>query len=167
MEPRVTTTIVGLITLILGIVALFYPEIVLTRVLGYSLAENANPVFVRGEIRAVYGGMMTVAGIATVLAAMDPVRHAGRIMFVALLWLGACGGRLLGVFVDGSPGLFGWLSVVFEAVMGGTLVLASQSSPAPTVRVTTPVTMSAPPPPPPAAPTYPPADVPPSTLPPV
>jgi hypothetical protein len=39
-----------------------------------------------------------------------------------LLWLGLCAGRLIGVSVDGNPGLFGWIYVVFEATFGSALV---------------------------------------------
>jgi hypothetical protein len=65
-------------------------------------------------------------GVAVLLAAMNPIVHRGRLVAIGLLWLGACGGRLFGVTVDGNPGVFGWLALVFEAVMGSALLLAAQ-----------------------------------------
>jgi hypothetical protein len=65
-------------------------------------------------------------GIAVLLAAMNPAANRGRLVAIGLLWLGACGGRLFGVTVDGNPGVFGWLAVMFEAVMGSALLLAAQ-----------------------------------------
>jgi hypothetical protein len=129
MNPRITTTVCGLISLILGVLALFYPEFVMARVLGFAVDESFSANFVHGEVRAAYGGLFSVMGVATVLAAMDPVANRTRILFVGLLWLGACGGRLFGVFVDGSPGLWGWLSAAFELVVGGTLVAAAMGAP--------------------------------------
>jgi uncharacterized protein DUF4345 len=79
-----------------------------------------------------------------------PATNRGRILMIGLLWLGACFGRLYGVVIDGSPGWWGWLSALFEAVIGGLLVLASQMTPeAPTASRTT----YTPPPPPPVTPT--------------
>jgi len=57
---------------------------------------------------------------------MNPAGNRDRLVAIGLLWLGACGGRLLGVTVDGNPGIFGWLAVLFEAVMGSALLLAAQ-----------------------------------------
>jgi hypothetical protein len=134
MNPRVWTTIAGLVMLILGALALFYPEFVMAHVLGFDVDPSHTANFVRGEVRAVYGGLFVVAGTATVLAAMDPAANRARILFVGLLWLGTCGGRLFGVFADGDPGVWGWLSVVFELVMGGALVTVAQTAATPTTR---------------------------------
>jgi len=129
MNPRLTTMLTGLVMLVLGALALFYPALVMTHVLGYTVHPSYSANFVYGEVRAAYGGLFVVAGTYTVLAAMDPVANRGRILFVGMLWLGACAGRLLGAFVDGSPGVWGWVSVAFELLMGGALVAASQVSP--------------------------------------
>ena len=66
-------------------------------------------------------------GVYTLLAATDPALHRARLLFVGLLWLGACAGRLFGVYVDGNPGLPGWGAVVFELAVGGALVAVAQS----------------------------------------
>lgn len=134
MNPRVWTTIAGLVMLIVGALALFYPEFVMAHVLGYAVHPSHTANFVRGEVRAVYGGLFVVAGTATVLAAMDPAANRARILFVGVLWLGACGGRLFGVFADGDPGIWGWFSVVFELVMGGALVAVAQTAATPAMR---------------------------------
>jgi hypothetical protein len=150
MNPRITTTAIGVLTTIMGVVALTYPELVMHHVLGFAV-DQAYPVnFVRGEVRAAYGGIFTVIGIYTVLAAMDPATNRGRILMIGLIWLGACLGRLYGVVIDGTPGAWGWVSATFEAVIGGMLIAVSQMTPETPVVTRTTYT---PPPPPPFTPT--------------
>jgi hypothetical protein len=138
MNPRITTTVVGVLMLLLGLLALFYPDFVMAHVLGYAVHPAHSANFVRGEVRAAYGGIFVVAGAATILAAADPLANRGRILFVGLLWLGACAGRLFGAFIDGSPGVWGWLSVGFELVIGAALVLVAQTGPAHSERAAPP-----------------------------
>ncbi len=150
MNPRITTGVIGALTTVMGFLALAYPEIVMQQVLGFAVDPHSTANFVRGEVRAAYGGIFTVLGIYTILAAMDPVTNRGRILMIGLLWLGACFGRLYGVVVDGSPGAWGWASAAFEAVIGGMLIATSQMTPeTPTAARTT----YTPPPPPPMTPT--------------
>jgi hypothetical protein len=125
MNARIVVAIVGAITLLMGLGGLFRPEWVMNFV-GYAVASNAPTTLVRGEVRAVYGGMLIVAAVFTLLSAPDPREHQGRLLLLALLWLGAGAGRLFGMFVDGSPGIFGWLSLALELGGGGALVFASQ-----------------------------------------
>jgi len=129
MTPRTTTAVIGLFTMILGVLALFYPELVMTRIVGLAVDPSFSANFVRGEVRAMYGGLFTVIGIYTVLSAMDPTTNRGRLVFIGLLWLGLAAGRLFGVVVDGGPGVFGWISLLFEAAVGGVLVAFSQMAP--------------------------------------
>jgi hypothetical protein len=130
MNPRLTTAVVGTITLLLGLAGLFYPERVLG-LLGLAVADPAHAAAALGEVRAMYGGIFVVLGVFTCLAALDPGRNRGRVLLIALLWFGAFGGRLFGAFRDGSPGLPGWLALAFELVMGGALVIAAQTAEAP------------------------------------
>ncbi len=129
MNPRVTTIVVGLIILGLGLFGLVKPLAVLGMI-GLSFLNATDAPGALGEIRATYGGIFTVMGIYTLISAMDPALHRGRLLFIGLLWLGACAGRLFGVYVDGNPGLMWWGAAVFELLVGGTLVLVSQSTPA-------------------------------------
>jgi hypothetical protein len=96
--------------------------------LGYAFASQASSAATLGEVRATYGGVFTVMGLLTVVAAINPTANRGRILFVGLLWLGACAGRVFGASVDGNPGLFGWLSAAFELAVGLALVFASQAA---------------------------------------
>ena len=150
MNPRVTTTVIGVLTTVMGALALMYPEMVMHEVLGFAIDPGFPATFVHGEVRAVYGGIFTVLGIYTVLAAMDPATNRGRILMIGLLWMGACLGRLYGAVVEGSPGWWGWLSAAFEAVVGGMLIAVSQMTPETPVATRTTYT---PPPPPPLGPT--------------
>src|SRR4051812_8516602 len=136
MNPRATAVVAGLIMIVLGIAGLLYPERVLG-LLGFTVFNASHAAAAYGEVRATYGGLFLVMGIFTMLAAMDPGANRARLLFVGLLWLGACAGRLFGVFVDGNPGLFGWLAVAFELAVGGALCLASQTAPEPVVVTTT------------------------------
>lgn len=151
MNPRITTIVIGVLTTIMGVFALIYPEMVMSQVTGFGVAPNFPATFVLGEVRAAYGGVFTVLGIYTILAAMDPATNRGRIVMIGLVWIGACLGRLYGVVIDGNPGWWGWLSAAFEAVIGGTLVAVSQMTPE--ARPTTTYTSYTPPPPPPTTPT--------------
>ncbi len=153
MNPRVTTTVIGVLTTIMGVLALTYPALVMRHVLGFTVDPTYTANFVLGEVRAAYGGVFTVIGIYTVLAAMDPATNRGRILMIGLIWVGACVGRLYGVVVDGTPGAWGWLSAVFEAVMGGMLIAISQMTPETPVIARTTYTPPPPPPMPPLDPT--------------
>ena len=125
MSARAISLTAGVVILLMGLAALFYPDRVMG-LLGFTVLNASESAAVLGEVRATYGGIFTVMGVAVLLAAMNPAANRGRLVAIGLLWLGACGGRLFGVTVDGNPGVFGWLAVVFEAVMGTALLLAAQ-----------------------------------------
>jgi hypothetical protein len=127
MSPRILTFTIGAIVLLFGLGGLVYPDLVMST-LGYQVAPTATISFIHGEVRALYGGVMLVAGVFTLLSAADPRANQGRLLLIGAIWLGACGGRVFGIFADGNPGMLGWLSVVFEAGMGGALIYASQAS---------------------------------------
>ena len=127
MNSRVIVAIVGAVTVLLGLGGLLYPESVM-RLVGYGYQSPQNIPGTLGEVRAVYGGMLIVAGAFTLLAASDPRAHQGRLLFLGLLWVGAGAGRFFGVLVDGNPGLLGWISVVVELGGGGALLYASQAA---------------------------------------
>jgi drug/metabolite transporter superfamily protein YnfA len=142
MNPRVVAIIAGVITTTLGSAGLLYPDRVMG-VLGFAILNSANTAAVMGEVRATYGGLFVVLGVYTLLSAVDPAAHRSRLTFIGLLWLGACAGRVLGVNVNGNPGLPGWIALAFELLMGGALVAVSV-----TVRpaeVSLPATQPAPP----------------------
>ena len=125
MSARAISLAAGVVILLMGLAALFYPDRVMG-LLGFMVLNASESAAVLGEVRATYGGIFTVMGVAVLLAAMNPAANRCRLVAIGLLWLGACGGRLFGVTVDGNPGVFGWLAVVFEAVMGAALLLAAQ-----------------------------------------
>ena len=151
MNPRVTTSVIGVLTIVMGMLALVYPDMVMRQVTGFAVDPRFPENFVRGEVRAAYGGIFTVLGIYTVLAAMDPANNRGRILMIGLVWVGACLGRLYGVVIDGNPGWWGWASAAFELVVGGMLVAVSQMTPEKPAAVSR--TTYTPPPPPPTIPT--------------
>jgi hypothetical protein len=131
MNPRIVTLVIGLVSTVLGIGGLISPTLVMERVVGFAVDPAFSENFVRGEVRAVYGGMFTALGVSTLFAAMDVYAYRAQVLLIGSLWLGLCGGRLIGVVVEGSPGLFGWFSVAFELVVGGLLVASAMMAPPP------------------------------------
>jgi hypothetical protein len=140
MNPRLGIILAGGVTLLLGLAGLLYPERVMG-LLGFAVLNPSHAAAALGEVRATYGGLFVVLGVLTLRAALDPPAHRARLVRLALLWFGACAGRGIGVYLDGNPGPFGWLSLVFEAVLATILLLAAQArSPAPVVAPPAPVT---------------------------
>jgi Domain of unknown function (DUF4345) len=121
MNARLVTVVVGTIIFLLGLAGLFYPGRVMG-VLGMLPLNPSHAAAALGEVRATYGGLFVVMGAYTLLAGMDPAAHRSRLLFVSLLWLGACAARLFGAYVDGNPGLPGWLAAGFELLIGGALL---------------------------------------------
>ena len=124
MNSRVLTGVAGLIILAMGIAGLLYPYNVMVT-LGLAVPTQPVSPFVLGEIRATYGGVFVVMGIYTLLSVVDPAANRSRLTFIALMWFGAGLARLFGTTVDGGPGVFGWLAVVFEVLLGAMLVAAA------------------------------------------
>ena len=128
MNPKIIVGVIGGATVLLGLIGIFYPEQAMHMV-GYGYTNPENRPGTLGEVRAIYGGLTLMAGVITLLAAPDPRANQGRLVLLGLLWLGACGGRLLGVFIDGNPGVVGWLAAASELIGGGGLLFASQAAP--------------------------------------
>jgi len=139
MSARGITLTTGTVILLMGLAGLFYPDRVMG-LLGFTVLNATQSAAVLGEVRATYGGLFAVMGASVVIAAFNPAGNRGRLVAIGLLWLGACGGRLLGVTVDGNPGVFGWLAVVFEAAMGSALLLAAQRAGSPELAEPAPAT---------------------------
>ena len=135
MNGRVVTAAIGVLTVALGLAGLIYPLHVMDWV-GFSplmTKPNAGTV----EARAVYGGLFLVLGVFTLWAATSPRRHRSELLLIGCLWLGLFGGRMVGVSIDGSPGLLNTLGALFELVVGCLLLAApflnggAQEAPAP------------------------------------
>ena len=73
----------------------------------------------------MYGGAFVVLGAFTLWFATAPRAHRGELVLIAFLWLGFFGGRMVGVSIDGSPGLFNWLGALFELTVGCLLLAAA------------------------------------------
>ena len=127
MNPRIVVAAVAGLMVLLGLFGLFRPAGAMDLV-GFAPERMAEPAAAYGEARAMYGGLFVAGGGFLLWVSMNPAAHRGAIVLASFLWLGAAGGRILGVMVDGNPGLFGWFSVVFELAVGGALLFASQLS---------------------------------------
>jgi hypothetical protein len=123
MNARVVVATIGLLTLIFGVAGLAMPLTVMEWV---GFAEYA-PTTHQGavEARAVYGGLFVVLGAFTLWFATAPRAHRGELVLIAFLWLGVFGGRMVGVSIDGSPGIFNWLGALVELTVGSLLLAAA------------------------------------------
>ena len=123
MNARVVVATIGLLTLVFGIAGLTMPTTVMEWV---GFAEYA-PTTHQGaiETRAVYGGAVIVLGAFSLWFATAPRAHRGELVLIAFFWLGLFGGRMVGVSIDGSPGLFNWLGAILELTVGSLLLAAA------------------------------------------
>jgi hypothetical protein len=122
MNGRVVTAAIGVLTVAFGLAGLIYPLHVMDWV-GFSplmTKPNAGTV----EARAVYGGLFLVLGVFTLWAATSPRGHRSELLLIACLWLGLFGGRMVGVSIEGSPGLLNTLGALFELIVGCLLLAA-------------------------------------------
>jgi len=110
--------------------------------IGYGLACLAAPSVVAdqtgmqlstgvasAEVRAMYGGLQTSAGLLALLGLLRPgVQPAVYLAFV-FVFFGLASGRMVGILVDPDPGAYNFAAFVFEAVFGMiALMLLSKSS---------------------------------------
>jgi hypothetical protein len=123
MNARVVVATIGVLTLLFGVVGLAMPATVMEWV---GFAEYA-PTTHQGaiEVRAMYGGAFVVLGAFTLWFATAPRAHRGELVLIAFLWLGFFGGRMVGVSIDGSPGIFNWLGSLYELTVGSLLLAAA------------------------------------------
>lgn len=135
MNGRIVGGLVGLGILAFGLMGLFYPVQTLSFA-GFSPASESMRAQAYGETRAIYGGTFTVMGVWTIFAASNPIIHRRLMLMVALVFYGILTGRMLGVSIDGNPGLFGWIGAALEVLTGSLLLAATylhrQDPPAPT-----------------------------------
>jgi hypothetical protein len=124
MNPRVVAGALGALTLLMGLYGLAYPAGVLDFV-GFQPAVPTEPALAYGEARAVYGGLFAVLGGFTLWGAIDPPGKRAALLMAGLLWVGLCAGRSLSIFIDGNPGIMGWIGVIGEAAFGFGLVWAA------------------------------------------
>jgi hypothetical protein len=122
MNGRVVTAFLGVLTVGMGLIGLTYPLHVMDWVGFAPLMTKPNAGTV--EARAIYGGLFLVLGIFTLWAATSPRAHRAELLLIACLWLGLFGGRMVGVSIEGSPGLLNTLGAVFELVVGSLLLVA-------------------------------------------
>jgi hypothetical protein len=120
MNGRGVAVFLGLLTLGLGILGLWYPLVVMEWV-GFAPLPT-KPSAGTIETRAVYGGLFSVLGLFTLWSATSPRKHRGELLLIACLWLGLFGGRMLGVSIEGNPGMLNTIGAVFEVVVGCLLL---------------------------------------------
>ncbi len=122
MNGRVVTAFIGILTLAFGAYGMAYPE----RMLAFAGLDtlSANRAAGLVEARAVYGGVFLVLGIFTLWAATSPRNHRRELLLIGCIWLGLFGGRMVGVSIEGNPGMLNTLGAVIELVVGCLLLAA-------------------------------------------
>lgn len=110
-------------------IGLVNPSFIL-RFHGFTVADPSAAAYQLGEVRAVYGGLLAVLGVFTLLSAIDPVASRSRLVVLAWCWLGPGLGRLLGAVLDGNPGPQGWAFITHELVIGALLLACTFALPA-------------------------------------
>ena len=138
MNPRVTAGVLGAVTLVMGLGGLVSPERTLAFV-GFAPLIPTEPALAYGEARGVEvlctlatldpraQARYVMAGMAplgafTLWGAIDPAGKRSSLLMAGCLWLGLCVGRSIGISIDGNPGLWGWIAVVWEGAFGAALV---------------------------------------------
>jgi hypothetical protein len=121
--PPAMLTVGGTILLGIGVFGLVSPQGILAPV-GIHL-DGASAL---NEIRASYGGMhVGVAGVILWGAAVPAMRRWALLLMAAFM-AGLAGGRLVGIAVDGFPGLFVCQLLVIEAVLAVAAAWASKAA---------------------------------------
>ncbi|HEV7733017.1 MAG TPA: DUF4345 domain-containing protein [Candidatus Binatia bacterium] len=123
MNGRIVAGLVGLGIVAFGLMGLFYPVQVMS-IAGFSPASESMRAQAYGETRAIYGGTFIALGIYTIFAASNPIVHRRTLTMMAMVFFGILAGRMIGISIDGNPGLFGWIGAGLE-VSTGSLLLAS------------------------------------------
>ncbi len=124
MNVAVVAAAVGVVNLVFGMAGLFYPERVMGLV-GFSVTNEAHAAAAMGEVRGLYGGLFIVIGVYALVAASRPAAYKSVLLFLGFLWLGIFAGRAIGIYLDGNPGVLGWLALAIELAIGGALVAAA------------------------------------------
>ena len=124
MNPRIVAGVLGALTFRMGLGGLTSPDRVMALV-GFMPSTDANRLLALGETRALYGGLFAVLGAFTLWGAIDPAGKRSALLMAGLLWTGLFVGRVLGMTIDGNPGIFGWVFAVWEAAFGMALVWAA------------------------------------------
>jgi hypothetical protein len=114
---RTAISVVAVINLLFGVVALIQPARVASWI-GFELSGLGAA----GEMRAVYGGLVSVVGILMLVAAWT---SAGAPLLgpLALLFVGLVIGRIVSLGVDGFAG-YTLVATVFEILAAGLLAYA-------------------------------------------
>jgi hypothetical protein len=124
MNGRIVAGLVGLGIVAFGLMGLFYPAQTMAFA-GFSPAEESMRAQAYGETRAIYGGAFTALGIFTVFAASNPIANRRLLVLVGMVFYGVLAGRMLGLSIDGNPGLFGWIGAALEVTTGSLLLAAT------------------------------------------
>lgn len=124
MNGRIVGGLVGLGILAFGLMGLFYPVQTMSFA-GFSPASESMRAQAYGETRAIYGGVFTVLGVFAIFAASNPITHRRLLLLIAMVFYGVLIGRMVGISIDGNPGVFGWAGAALEVTTGSLLLAAT------------------------------------------
>ena len=76
------------------------------------------------EIRGSFGGMHIAVACVMLAGVVSPTIRRWTLVLLMAYMSGLVGGRLVSVFVDGSPETLVWMYLVVEVVLGGLAISA-------------------------------------------
>ena len=124
MNARVITLVVGLFVLGNGLFGLINPEGMMSTIGFVPDPSKPQPAAAFSEVRAAFGAVLAMQGVWLLLATLNPRRYLNGVLLLGCLWIAGGGGRLVSLMTNGNPGLYGWVAIAVEFIVGAALVLA-------------------------------------------
>ena len=102
--------ITGVLFLLVGLRALLNP----IDAIAVPFGIEAEPVDARNYLRASAGGVTIAAGGVMVASHWFPALEFAAVLMAVTMLGGLLFGRAVSLVMDGKPGLYPWMSAVFE-----------------------------------------------------
>jgi hypothetical protein len=102
-----------------GLLCLVMPE-TLTGAAGLGLTNTVASI----EVRAMYGGLELALGVLFLLAASRPTLLEAGLIAGVTIFSGLGLARLLGIALDGGPGTYNVVAVLYELTAAAVMLVA-------------------------------------------
>ncbi len=112
--------LVALLTLVLGLISLFIPRLAL-KIL--NLKPSDGKPYARGQTRGVLAGFYIALGFACLFYSDPFIAKQFAAIILAGAWLFTGFGRLVSIIVDRGATLYNFVAMIFEAGIGGLLLV--------------------------------------------
>jgi hypothetical protein len=112
---KILVQLTGLFFVGYGLAFAFFPTEMAMSITG-SVATSASALM---DIRATYGGMTLAVGIILMMLARNKEGLAFALLSIAIILLAMAAGRVLGMYIDGTPNGFMYGYLVAEIIGAG------------------------------------------------